>query len=587
MPTAPNPAVAYSYLRFSSPEQAKGDSVRRQTDLRDAWLARSGAILDTSASLRDDGKSAFTGEHRKNPDRHALAAFLRLVEMGRVPKGSYLIVENLDRLSREHIQPALILFLNLLQAGVRVVQLLPVEQVFDSSSESMQIMMAIMELSRGNSESRMKSERVGRAWSEKKRKAAADGTPLTKNLPAWLALDGGKIVTVPARAAVVKRAFALVAAGHGLVQIARTLTAEKVPTFGTSKQWGSSTLHKIVRWRAALGEFQPRVKRTGEPDGEPIAGYFPAVVTEGEWWAAQAALSSRDGGGRSTGNGTGKHFNPFSGLLTDARDGSKIYVTGNGTAGARPVLVNHGGIKGTGKYVSFPLGGFAEAVLGELRELTVADVIGADGDDGTASEVSELEGQLAEVEARKAALQAELEAGDGEVRSAVAALRNLEARGESLAALLAAARAKAASPLSSAVGDCRAVIDLFRERNSDDTRARLKGALRRLVARIMCLFVARGRTRLAAVQVWFKEGGRHRDFVIRYRQAAGNTRMSRPALWSVVSEAWTTEAGEIDLRVPADAIAVEKYLSGIDLTALAEAIAAKKSPAKSKARKRK
>jgi hypothetical protein len=34
--------VAYSYIRFSSPEQAKGDSVRRQAELRDAWLERNG-----------------------------------------------------------------------------------------------------------------------------------------------------------------------------------------------------------------------------------------------------------------------------------------------------------------------------------------------------------------------------------------------------------------------------------------------------------------------------------------------------------------------------------------------------------------
>ena len=66
---AGGPAVVYSYLRFSRPEQAKGGSVRRQTELRDAWLARSEAVLDTSVSLRDDGKSAFTGEHRKNPDQ--------------------------------------------------------------------------------------------------------------------------------------------------------------------------------------------------------------------------------------------------------------------------------------------------------------------------------------------------------------------------------------------------------------------------------------------------------------------------------------------------------------------------------------
>src|SRR4051794_7179131 len=97
------PALAYSYIRFSSPQQAEGDSLRRQHELRDAWLKRSGARLDTSLTLRDEGVSGFTGSHRTNPDRHALAAFLDLVKKGRIPQGSFLVVESLDRLSREHI----------------------------------------------------------------------------------------------------------------------------------------------------------------------------------------------------------------------------------------------------------------------------------------------------------------------------------------------------------------------------------------------------------------------------------------------------------------------------------------------------
>ena len=55
-------AVAYSYLRFSSAEQAKGDSIRRQTKLRDDWLAKSGAMLDTSLTLTDAGVSGYTGQ---------------------------------------------------------------------------------------------------------------------------------------------------------------------------------------------------------------------------------------------------------------------------------------------------------------------------------------------------------------------------------------------------------------------------------------------------------------------------------------------------------------------------------------------
>src|SRR4051812_20709554 len=99
--------LAFSYIRFSHPDQAKGDSLRRQTKAPREWCERNGAHLDETTTLRDLGKSAFTGKHRKNPDRHALAAFLKMVEEGRVPRGSFLIIENLDRLTREDLQPAL------------------------------------------------------------------------------------------------------------------------------------------------------------------------------------------------------------------------------------------------------------------------------------------------------------------------------------------------------------------------------------------------------------------------------------------------------------------------------------------------
>src|SRR5438270_645082 len=90
------PPLAYSYIRFSTPEQAKGDSLRRQDEAATGWCKRNGVRLDTSLTLHDLGKSAFLGEHRKNPDRNALAAFLKMVEQGRIPRDSYLIVENLD-----------------------------------------------------------------------------------------------------------------------------------------------------------------------------------------------------------------------------------------------------------------------------------------------------------------------------------------------------------------------------------------------------------------------------------------------------------------------------------------------------------
>ena len=171
MPPSSRSPVVFSYIRFSHPDQAKGDSLRRQTEAARAWCARNGLCLDESTTLRDLGKSAYTGKHRSNPDRHALAAFLKLVEQGRVPRGSFLVIENLDRLSREDERSALRLWMDILDQGVNIVQLHP-ETIFrHEKSDMMDIMRAIIELSRGHGESARKSERNGAAWAERRRKA--------------------------------------------------------------------------------------------------------------------------------------------------------------------------------------------------------------------------------------------------------------------------------------------------------------------------------------------------------------------------------------------------------------------------------
>src|SRR5918993_3400646 len=89
-PPDPSP-VAFSYVRFSSPEQAEGDSLRRQTEAAAAWCKRNGYRLDTSTTLHDLGTSAFRGKHRADPEKNPLAAFLDLVGQRRVPAGSVLL----------------------------------------------------------------------------------------------------------------------------------------------------------------------------------------------------------------------------------------------------------------------------------------------------------------------------------------------------------------------------------------------------------------------------------------------------------------------------------------------------------------
>src|ERR1039457_7172226 len=98
---------AYSYQRFSSIKQKKGDSTTRQTGAAELFAKQFN--LELRQTFSDDGVSGFKGKNFSNES--ALSAFLKLVDSGEIEKGSCLIVENMDRLSRQSILPCLSKFI--------------------------------------------------------------------------------------------------------------------------------------------------------------------------------------------------------------------------------------------------------------------------------------------------------------------------------------------------------------------------------------------------------------------------------------------------------------------------------------------
>lgn len=290
---------AYSYIRFSSPEQAQGDSLRRQREASRAYAEEHGLELDESLTMQDTGISAFKGLHRI---KGALGEFLRQVKAGAIPRHSVLLVESLDRLSREQIDEALIQFLNIIRAGIKVVTLTD-NMEYDHQSINAnigQLVMSLVIMGRAHEESAIKSKRGAAAWQQKREKLA-QGHKLTALGPAWLRLSDDKrhFETIPERAAVLPMIFQMKAEGVGLESIARRLNALDVwkpqgprnPTGG----WRKSYVEKILHTRAVIGEFQAHKMKDGKrvPDGEPIPDYFPAVVEQELFNQVQAIFARR------------------------------------------------------------------------------------------------------------------------------------------------------------------------------------------------------------------------------------------------------------------------------------------------------
>jgi DNA invertase Pin-like site-specific DNA recombinase len=109
----------YSYTRFSTPAQSKGDSLRRQTKAAQDWAAAHGLTLDDTLTFHDAGLSAWTGENEGGQ----LGAFREAVKAGVVPRGSVLAIESFDRLSRGGIRKTQRLVEDIIDAGIEIVTL--------------------------------------------------------------------------------------------------------------------------------------------------------------------------------------------------------------------------------------------------------------------------------------------------------------------------------------------------------------------------------------------------------------------------------------------------------------------------------
>jgi DNA invertase Pin-like site-specific DNA recombinase len=569
-----NPAdPAYSFTRFSDPVQSKGDSLRRQTAATEEWCKRHGVHLDTTLTLHHVG-SAYRGKHRD--DKFALGQFLKLAQRGRIPRGSYLIIENLDRLSREDERTALRLWMDILDAGVNIVQLVP-ETIFrHEKSDMVDIMRAIIELSRGHSESRMKSERLTAAWSERKRRARESGETLTQNLPGWIEIRGGKRCIRPGAKATIKRLFQLAAGGYGETRIRRLFTKEGVPDLGVSGRWTKPYIHALLKDRRLLGEFQPIVLTTGEPDGPVISNYFPVVLTEAEFYAAQRGKDGRRCARKDVGpadlqridelHQQGETVAEISRCLGISRQSTyralirlgrrkkptertawHVYLFAGGMVrdyhsqrhfnlatwrkgdGYSKALVLDGGQE------SFPYFVFERAIVHELNEIDPREVLdGANGHDSVVA----LEGELGSVEARIAELEGELLTGD--VKAIGRVLRQLEARQAELSRQLADARQKASNPLSATWGEAKTLLaTLDSAADQEDVRVRLRAALRRIIAGVRMAILTGEQQKIALVDIEFmgQHANHFRSYTVWYRRGYGNGAFSRPGSWAVESAA--------------------------------------------------
>ncbi|HLX94115.1 MAG TPA: recombinase family protein [Verrucomicrobiae bacterium] len=277
----------YSYVRMSTKVQAKTekDSFERQKSLAVEFCnkhKKDGYVLDTSLDLHDMGRSGWTGD---NIHRGRLGNFLELIEAGKIPKGSILAIESFDRLSRQAIGKTLSVMLQIVGKGVDIVTLKD-EKVWneDTINDMGDLVYSLALISQANQSSDEKSRWLKSAW--KRKRSNAKEKPLTAICPSWLTFNKktNKFDVIPSSLKTVRRIFELSKNGMGNETIAKLFNAEGESPIGLrAKSWHASVVARILINRAVLGEFQPHIYTTRThrvPDGEPIKGYYPKIISE-------------------------------------------------------------------------------------------------------------------------------------------------------------------------------------------------------------------------------------------------------------------------------------------------------------------
>tara|TARA_A100001391_G_scaffold96706_1_gene64091 strand:+ start:3525 stop:5222 length:1698 start_codon:yes stop_codon:yes gene_type:complete len=318
---------AYIYARFSTKRQDRGESLSRQYELTQKMCEDNGwEVVET---LTDKGQSAWRGNHLRVGE---LGRFKERIDHGDIPPGSYLVVENLDRLSRQDIKKARRWIEEVTDAGIRVAVASPAPgKIFDEVSLSgeniVDLLQYLLEAQRSNKEAERKSQFQQKAVEGFMNKAR-NGIVYSKRVPAWLKGEkNGSFEVDEIRAAVVRQIYEWCAAGQGIHLITKKLNASVEPwTVGhkSAPSWKVGYVRDILTGWQAEGEYHVRSGPNRVRTGEVITNYYPRVVPPELVAAARSAMDSRRG---ATGPNHSEAKNVFAGRVKCGHCGDTMIRT--------------------------------------------------------------------------------------------------------------------------------------------------------------------------------------------------------------------------------------------------------------------
>lgn len=258
--------VAFSYIRFSSAEQAHGDSLTRQQEYVAKWLLAHPEYSLSSASFQDLGISGYSGKHLENGFGKLLAA----VESGVIKSTDVVLIEAIDRAGR--LEPSVMLHLltGIVNAGVKLITLDDGITYSNDPNNSNNLFLLVAKVQQAHQYSDALSRRIKDAYTRKREKAAA-GDGVKRHTPIWLTSEGE---LVEGLAPIIVQVFEDYADGLGERRILSRIRG-KHPAVETTNP---TTLKRWLRNPTAIGRWND------------IEDVYPPVVSKELWYRVQKRL---------------------------------------------------------------------------------------------------------------------------------------------------------------------------------------------------------------------------------------------------------------------------------------------------------
>jgi hypothetical protein len=249
----------------------------------------------------DSGVSAFKvdADERMAANMHKgnLATFLARVERGDIKRGSVLIIEKLDRFSRNFYDVVFPVWLNLLQSGVEIYSCV------SNTHYSLDIIrknpmlagMALIEMANANDYSSGMSNRINKAFSLRLAECAkGKAMNLGGWQPRWVDFRGSKghagEFSLNAHADTIRRIATEYIGGASMGTIAKGLIRDQVPTL-MGGRWNQGTIANLLRHETLVGHKTIK--------GVRLERYYPAVISDAQYQKLRAKLAdnlNRKGG---------------------------------------------------------------------------------------------------------------------------------------------------------------------------------------------------------------------------------------------------------------------------------------------------